>query len=368
MGKGGSFDPPFSFAKHPGFHPLSQTQSCVCCHAGLETARERAHHAPMTDNPAEFDRNAWSHYWETTDGNGVGHVRGEQLAKELNAWWSARFDAVFAERMPASLLDIACGAAAVARVAKSRSDADKLSCVCSDYSSGALVSARRGLGTDLVMYCAADARKSPFEDASFDLVVSQYGLEYGGGEAFGEAARLVAPGGHMLALVHTREGSINVECATNLVVLNMAIEEDLIGQTARLLESAQTSGGVDTRALEREFEACFDRVGAALTKSGPGGAYDFVVRLATDLTQIYNRRANHMPHELANWLDVKSDELDAFRTRMRTMTNAAMDDSEIDSIRSIMGGVGLVDISVSKLVLEGDKAASAWAITARAAS
>jgi ubiquinone/menaquinone biosynthesis C-methylase UbiE len=322
----------------------------------------------MTDNPAEFDRDAWSHYWETTDSDGVGAVRGEQQAKALNAWWSARFDEVFAENPPTSLLDMACGAAVVARVAKNRPDAAKLNCVCTDYSPGALVSARQGLGSDLVTYCAADARKSPFADAGFDLVVSQYGLEYGGENAFGEAARLVAPGGHMLALVHTRGGGIDTECATNLAVLSMAIEEDIIGQTARLLKSAETSDGEETRALEREFEACFERIGAALTKSGPGRAYDYVVRLANDLAQIYNRRANHMPHELANWLDVKNGELEAFQIRMRTMTNAAMDETEIDSIKALMAEAGLKDVSASKLVFESEKASSAWAITARAAN
>ena len=40
----------------------------------------------------------------------------------------------------------------------------------------------------------ADAVRAPFPDGAFDVVTSQFGLEYAGQAALPEAARLVAPG------------------------------------------------------------------------------------------------------------------------------------------------------------------------------
>lgn len=47
-----------------------------------------------------------------------------------------------------------------------------------------------------------DAHALPFGDGSFDLVVSQFGLEYCGPAAWAEAVRVLAPGGRLLMVCH----------------------------------------------------------------------------------------------------------------------------------------------------------------------
>jgi SAM-dependent methyltransferase len=50
-----------------------------------------------------------------------------------------------------------------------------------------------------------DAHALPFADASFEIVTSQFGLEYCGCAAWAEAARVLVPGGQILLICHHRD-------------------------------------------------------------------------------------------------------------------------------------------------------------------
>jgi len=327
----------------------------------------------MSDNPhnmtmektSEFTgKDSWSHYWETADSDGGGAVRSEKQAQLLAAWWHEALAEASKAVPPKRVLDAACGAGVVTAIARSLESLRDVEFVCSDYSPDALASARESLGEQGVEYKVADATKMPFDTDSFDWVVSQFGLEYGGMDAFVEAARLVGPAGRFMALVHSSDGAIAEECAGNLSVLRAAQKADLIGHAERLLESARFDDAEKSRAMEAAFGASFQALEAQLAGSKSGPAYTFVARLANDLVQIYNRRSAHQPDELVKWMAEKRRELDGFAVRMQTMVDSAMSEDQMSKIGACFQKAGLSECEVAPVSFEQDKPASAWSIIA----
>lgn len=78
--------------------------------------------------------------------------------------------------------------------------------VATDLNQPMLDVAARRLGSDIVRYVAADAQQLPFDDASFDLVVCQFGAMFFPDRvrAHSEAHRLLSDGGHYLLAIWDR--------------------------------------------------------------------------------------------------------------------------------------------------------------------
>lgn len=138
-------------------------------------------------------REAWSAFWRDP-ASGQQCVRGApDIGQAMQGHWAA-----FAASLPADarVLDLGCGAGAA---------------------SGAIVAARRDLrvtGVDFAMVPpSADARIKlisdtpmeylPFDDASFDTVMSQFGYEYGRTHKTArQLARVLAPDARFSFIVH----------------------------------------------------------------------------------------------------------------------------------------------------------------------
>ena len=95
------------------------------------------------------------------------------------------------------MLDIACGNGAVTRFAlasrTSLGPGSELHISGLDESPAALEEMRNR--HPILCGIAADAAQLPFQDGAFDLVTSQFGMEYAGPDVFAETARVVGRGG-----------------------------------------------------------------------------------------------------------------------------------------------------------------------------
>ncbi|MEQ1930580.1 MAG: class I SAM-dependent methyltransferase, partial [Parvularculaceae bacterium] len=146
------------------------------------------------------------------------------------------------------VLDIASGAAPIARqCADVLAPRRRPRFVCADYAPAAISAAKRLLSSATPAGGGApigfsgvvcDARRLPFVDGSFAAVVSQFGLEYAGPEAFGEAARVLAPGGAFCSVIHARGGAIARECADNARDVGGALDAGLIRRARETLRAS----------------------------------------------------------------------------------------------------------------------------------
>lgn len=137
-------------------------------------------------------RGAWSDFWASAGGEACLPNAPAPVRETLAAVWAA-----LAAVLPpaARVLDIAAGNGAVLRaLLAARPD---LNLAGIDYAD--VGPAARQLG----IIGGIDAAKLPFENAAFDAVTSQFGIEYCPDGALIEAGRVLRPGGPLCLVVHT---------------------------------------------------------------------------------------------------------------------------------------------------------------------
>jgi SAM-dependent methyltransferase len=311
---------------------------------------------------------AWEGYWRHTQAAAAHRAGGPQEAV-LEHYWTTLFERVTANRQALRVLDVACGNGVVCGYLQSVLDrlgpgAPVVTALGLDGSTAALEDLRRH--RPRVLPVAADVRRIPFRDACFDLVFSQFGFEYGGADAVLEAARTVAPGGTLAALLHLRDGGIYRECALNLRAI-----EAMHGLLPRARETlaagiaASRGEGPRTAFVEadRRFVPALAAVEAVFRAHGTGVAGGVVHRLYTDIGHIYRSLGRYAGAEVDAWLDAMSAEMETYRQRMTAMLSVALDAVQMQAITTRLEAAGMGVLDCGTLAMAG--ADSGWTLVAR---
>lgn len=294
------------------------------------------------------EANNWSAYWRH-DGAGGEVFVGPQgkVNAEIAAFWRSLFAGFDAG---ARIIDIACGAGSVFGHV---SGPDNFELVAADLSIDALELLRtRTRGAEVVV---ASASALPFRESSFDLVVSQFGVEYAGPEAFEQAFRLLKPGGQIVTLSHVQNGFIDRKNAALQAGVRKAEEIEFIALATRLTRAIFSGVGVDEAV--RQFQPA-EREMAAFVAEHPGGLHS---HLYAGFRQLIERKAHYDEKDILGWLDGMTSELDLNRLRLHEMRKAALDDAAIENARSAAKRCG-VSLTIGQMTLAGQASPVAWRI------
>jgi SAM-dependent methyltransferase len=289
---------------------------------------------------------AWDEYWRRTC-EAAAYKEGGPQDEVLARFWTSFFKDALSRNSALRLLDLACGNGAVTRFALDvvRASERKTPAVVGvDNSFAAL----KDLGKrfPFVFAVVSDAKRTPFKDGLFDVVVSQFGVEYAGIEAIEEAARLVARDGVLAAILHLKGGAIDRECATNLQAI-------LELQRCGMLPAAKAAfragfAAAHQRGSKSEFRRAHSTLAAAakqveeiLRSYGDGVAGGVVRRLHADIVDMYRQAGAYDPTEIANWVDNMARETEAYAGRMSSMVRAAIDDTGLAEIVRRVSSRGL---------------------------
>lgn len=287
---------------------------------------------------------AWSRYWATGalhscagsfDGN-YGGVIGE--------WWRQVFDAL----PPASqVLDLACGNGPLAQLLTSRRDDPSLHCHAVDLAplnppwaaQEPRVSFRSGTNIEDL----------PFGIGSFDLVISQYGLEYADLDAaVAEAVRVTRRGGRMCFVLHHAESR----------PVTLAIEERiqidwLLGRSgwfpaaqAMLLPmslagspegAAMLGSDPQMDAVRRQFDACLE---ALRTRADTSACPDLLLDLHRWTAQSFQASARQGVQAGRRSLDEIRALVGDIDTRLGDLLEHALDPAEAQALMDLLASHG----------------------------
>ncbi len=311
------------------------------------------------DNQAGNQAKNWSSYWQR-DGTG-GEVfvgSGGEGNAEIAAFWRTLFSEISAEvsageKAGARVVDSACGAGSIFQHAQQH---DQFELIGTDVSIDALRLLRQRSSSAAAVLASAGAL--PFPDNSFDLVVSQFGVEYAGTAAFGHALRLLKPGGCLCTLSHIRDGYIDQKNAVLQAGVEKAEELEFLAVARRLTQAAFS--GVDVEEAVHQFQPV-ERAMAVFVAENPGG---FHGHLYGGFRQLFERRARYDESDILGWLDGMAAEQALNRLRLHEMRRAALGEAAIEEIRSLAAQCG-VSLSVSQMTLAGQVLPVAWQIEGR---
>lgn len=302
----------------------------------------------------------WDTYWRGTHEN-AAHKEGGPQEPVLNAFWTDFFQRELAHRAQPLVLDLACGNGAV--TGHARSVVPGLQVYCSDYSLSALRELqRRHPGCACLV---ADAARLPLAAGLFDVVVSQFGLEYAGEAALAEAARLLAPGGILALLIHVHDGGIYHECKLNRDALQelQALEVLPLAKAAFAAGFALNRGDCSPetfKGAERAFTPAVRGLEKLLRDRGPAAAGGLPQRLYQDIAHMYRRMSAYEPADILQWLEGMQGELLAYTGRMQSMLDAAWRKDQMDSASGQLATQGFRLLLCDQLTVPGHSLPAAW--------
>lgn len=317
-----------------------------------------------TSDSSQLTKN-WDAYWHGTGDIGA-YSSGGVSHPAIKSFWTDFFAGVKQDLSAPVMLDIASGNGAIVESALQTFDSEEIDISCVDVSDSAIKNIQNRFAD--VHGVLADARDIPSKSERFDVVTSQFGVEYAGLEAIDEAVRLLAPGGRLALLLHNETGSIHQECATSLDAISRVQESAFVSFASEMFRSGFAAvRGADRAPYEaaaRQFAPAIATLEDIMREHGTHVAGDTIVRLYNDVAGIHSDIQQYDPDEVLNWLGRMNDELETYSGRMSSMCDAAIDRETFERICSNLSDRHCTIQQAGPLSAPGEDLPLAWVLRA----
>jgi SAM-dependent methyltransferase len=295
----------------------------------------------------------WADYWQH-DGDGgevFVNAKGERHPA-LAEYWGA----VFAEVSDkAAVIDIASGAGSIFAHLPAGHGLDLFA---ADIAAEALLALTDRIPGVTTTVCAADA--VPYGDGRFELVVSQFGIEYAGINAFTEAARLVAPGGRLSCLCHVEDGYIDSNNKAQLEEASLVNETAFIDLAIELTKAAFSADATAMQRSEKAFVPAMKKVRAGIQRC-PRGIHS---HLYQGFQTLFEQRRAYDEADITSWLEEMQGDVNKNIDRLSRMRAAALSPADTIKITENLGSAGLQGIQFEPFTTPGNRLPVAWKLSA----
>lgn len=321
----------------------------------------------MTDEDSAMEETAssWDNFWHgatyqsaySNDGSTHPVIRG---------FWDDFFASVRSEIDEPRLIDVAGGAGAVAESARQVLGDRTASFTCVDISRSAMALLSKRFPD--IMTIVADARSIPLKSEQFDLVTSQFGIEYAGLKAIDELLRLVAPGGRLAMLLHHRHGEIFRQCDASRDAVEKMITAQFVPRSLAMLDAGfQAALGGDRADYEQQAKALRPAIRvmeSILQEHGNQVADGAILQIYRDVRDISGKLRHYDRTEVLEWLRRMETEVRAYAGRMSSMCEAAIDGDTYAQVCRRIETAGYSMLQSGPLVNEQRGVPLAWSIIA----
>ncbi|MEL8055267.1 MAG: class I SAM-dependent methyltransferase [Pseudomonadota bacterium] len=293
---------------------------------------------------------SWSQYWQGREGDTTGALTGVESDRELQEHWAR----VLSDgSRDAAFLDLACGAGTVLKQAATLGYTNLTGL---DVSSEAIAVLQSDLPAAKTV--TASASETGLPDASYDIIVSQFGLEYASANAaLPEAARLIAPGGRIETVMHMTGGAIEAEVKGHADHCAALLESGFFEKVSALFRGAYENDTANAQALMDDAATAQARV-SGLVKPNERS---LAAHLLSGTAQLWEKRAAYALEDVTGWLSGMKAEIEAYKARMESMIAAALSAEELERCVGILKEQGF-SVKAEALSLSG--ADAAWVLSA----
>jgi len=198
-------------------------------------------------------KDPWTAYWQT--GASSSCFEDSESELHLTRLWDEHVDALPDK---SRMLDLATGNGTVARICAARAkvrriqlDIDAIDAAEIDPPT-CLPGPEQLLG-GIHFHGKTQLEALPFRDGTFTSVVSQFGFEYAcETRAAAEAARVLAPGGRLLLVIHAKVGAVARDIDWRLARMHSVLAEN--GPVSLVLELARAYEAGDVRTINNKSQ------------------------------------------------------------------------------------------------------------------
>jgi len=308
---------------------------------------------------------SWDTYWQGTGDVGA-YASGGVSHPGVLAFWDEFFHSVKRDYTEPEMIDLASGNGAVIERALAVYQNETAGFTCLDASESAIANIRSRFPQ--VKGMVANAGEIPFDNGRFDIVTSQFGVEYAGRDAIDEAARLLAAGGHLGLLLHNESGAIHQECLASLDAIVLLQKSHFLSYAHKMFDAGfKAVRGADRAPYEtaaKQLAPAIEVLEGIMAEHGQGVAGDTIVRLYSDVAQIHQEMPDYEPDEVLGWLERMESELLAYAGRMTSMAGAAINSVSFKQICDGLVSQGFDLEHAAPLVVPDTDLPLAWALVA----
>jgi ubiquinone/menaquinone biosynthesis C-methylase UbiE len=295
----------------------------------------------------------WSEYWVNEGTTGEVFVdKDGNRHPQLDIYWRMQLSGL---KTDARIIDLACGAGSVFSHLENQSS---FQLFAADLSLEALQLLGSRIPESLNVSCSVSSL--PFAEQQFDLVVSQFGIEYAGEDAFVEAAKLIRDQGRLAVLCHYEEGFIDKKNKGHLLGARAAHESSFIPLGRKLAEAIFSQSQDKFHEAHAKFLPAEQKL-AEMTQCYQGGVH---THLYLGFRQLVERYQHYKLSDVTHWLSEMQGDLDKNIVRLEAMRDAACSEDKVKDICIRLAQLGLRKIGYSPFNIEGQDLPVAWSITA----
>ena len=190
------------------------------------------------------------------------------------------------------------------------------------------------------------AESLPFPDRSFDVVVSQYGLEYADLEfALSEAARVLVSGGQLHWLAHGSDSIVVAQGRAQLTDIDLLLGSNGSFAAMKAYVRARARGRKVNRAT-RELTEALRKAEAHCAANPPA---TLVRQLCGGILDTANQFEKYRPADVQRWLEENLKRLRGQRQRTRDLLSACLSGRRLAQVERTLGAEPWSDAAISSL-------------------
>jgi len=315
----------------------------------------------------------WGNYWQGRAAQSSGEALvgvGIEHNSDLKAFWTNLFiDAPASARV----VDFACGAGSALKHADVAGMSDLTGV---DIAEDAIAVLKTSLPN--VDGIISSVTQTPLTDNQFDIVVSQFGFEYAGGEAnvlqtAGEMARVLKPEGQFAAIAHMKGGAIERESLDALNHIKHVQRTGFIDAANHMFVTAEKADRVPTPLHQENFMKALVAMNQAensvtswlQAQESSNTEFAKFGRFLVEATRKSFEHRQKLPlAECTDWLDKMNLEISAYEGRMRSMVSAALSKDMAERVLAEFSAVGFEVPNPEPFFFAGSGQAVAWVLKA----
>jgi len=318
----------------------------------------------------------WDRYWAYGNIHSFSQVAGGNYGGAVLEFWRSRFESL---ADGARILDIGTGNGAIALIALEVSD--RLSRgfeICAtdlaDIDPAAHVGDER-LADQLKFidfHGRTPAESLPFDDASFDAVASQFGIEYSNlPDSLAEAARVLRSGGVLALITHHRDSVLLGATRLELEQLDLVLDDAKLYLRARNFLRAMEDGrrggksrgaGPASKKMKkrRALEEAIQRIQQAARAAPNANMLLGPLRYVQEILSVADRKT---PAELMKWLEEAHRRVLANQRRLLDMTAAALREEDVREVAGRLSSLSFGEVEAAPF-FDHDGALLGWRLEA----
>lgn len=279
----------------------------------------------INKNSIQQSTTHWNKYWVGSR-DSASFSEGGVNHPYLQNFWRNYFPAAINNNGKTQILDVASGNGAVLDAAQLGEVHENISITCIDSSKQALISLKTRFPH--VNILETDVRTIPFDENSFDIVTSQFGIEYAGVEYISNIANLVKPEGQLALIIHHAKGSIFSECSDNAKAIMHLQDSNFLPLAIKMFEAGfsalASQNSEEAKHALAEFMPVFKSLEPIMDQFGINVAGKTIQTLYNTVAKIQQNINSYAETEVIGWLQEMSAEIPSYLGRMEAMVHAAI--------------------------------------------